>query len=150
VAPRVGKAKDVFGRTELIQEIATNLSDDFRTAPQVVVGDTGSGKTSLLLGLAGHFASKDVVPIVLSLRDAQEIDFAAMAEQRFKEYIDPHVRTAADADKLWRWDVPARPSRRARRRPRPRQGPRHGRRPIQDGRASGARCRPPPQHCRWW
>ena len=103
VAPRVGKAKDVFGRTELIQEIATNLSDDFRTAPQVVVGDTGSGKTSLLLGLAGHFASKDVVPIVLSLRDAEEIDFAAMAEQRFKEYIDPHVRTAADADKLWRW-----------------------------------------------
>jgi hypothetical protein len=103
VAPRVGKVKDVFGRTELIREIATNLKEHFRTAPQVVVGDTGSGKTSLLLGLAGHFASQDVLPIVLSLRDAQEIDFAAMAEQRFKQYIDPHVRTAADADKLWRW-----------------------------------------------
>ena len=103
VPPRVGNSRNVFGRDRLIDQVATNLKDEFRTGPQVIIGETGSGKTSLLLALAAHFARHGVYPIVLSLRDVEEINFSAMAETRFKEYVDPHVRAAGDADKLWRW-----------------------------------------------
>ena len=103
VPPGVGKSRNVFGRPRLIDQVATNLKDEFRTGPQILIGETGSGKTSLLLALAAHFARNNVYPIVLSLRDEQNLDFPAMAETRFKEYVDPHVRAADDADKLWRW-----------------------------------------------
>jgi hypothetical protein len=103
VPPRVGNWTNVFGRSRLVDQIATNLRDELRTGPQLIAGESGSGKTSLLLALAAHFARRDVYPIVLSLRDDEEIDFSKLAEARFKEYVDPHVRTASDADKLWRW-----------------------------------------------
>jgi hypothetical protein len=103
VPPRVGNWRNVFGRSRLIDHVATNLRDELRTGPQLIIGESGSGKTSLLLALAAHFARNDVYPIVLSLRGVEEIDFSKMAETRFKEYVDPYVRTAGDADKLWRW-----------------------------------------------
>jgi hypothetical protein len=103
VPPRVGKSRNVFGRDRLIDQVATNLKREFRTGPQLIIGETGSGKTSLLLALAAHFARHDVYPIVLSLRDVEEINFSAKAEAQFKEYVDPYVRAADDADKLWRW-----------------------------------------------
>jgi hypothetical protein len=103
VPPRVGNWRNVFGRSRLVDQVATNLRDELRTGPQVIIGESGSGKTSMLLALAAHFARRDVYPIVLSLRDVEEIDFSKMAETRFKEYVDPHVRAATDADKLWRW-----------------------------------------------
>jgi hypothetical protein len=102
VPPRVGRATHVFGRRQLVEEIARKATRDSRARPQLIVGDTGSGKTSLLLALADHFAQRRILPIVVSLRDVEQLDFTAMAEARFKEYVDPHVRTAADAEKLWR------------------------------------------------
>jgi hypothetical protein len=102
VAPRIGRAKYVFGREKLIEEIDRATRDpDVR--PQLIVGDTGSGKTSLLLALADHFARRDVIPIVVSLRETHELDFSTIAKARFKEYVDPHVRADADVEKLWRW-----------------------------------------------
>ena len=103
VAPRIGRASYVFGRDGLIEEIdrATREPD---VRPQLIVGDTGSGKTSLLLALADHFARRrGVIPIVVSLRDAHDLDFSTIAKARFKEYVDPYVRADADVEKLWRW-----------------------------------------------
>jgi hypothetical protein len=103
VPPRIGRARYVFGRERFIQEIDRAIRDpDVR--PQLIVGDTGSGKTSLLLALADHFARRrGVIPIVVSLRDAHDLDFSTIARTRFKEYVDSHVRTDADVEKLWRW-----------------------------------------------
>jgi len=103
VPPRIGRARYVFGRARLIEEIDRATRDpDVR--PQLIVGDTGSGKTSLLLALADHFASRrGVIPIVVSLRDAHDLDFSMIAKKRFSEYVDPHVRADADVEKLWRW-----------------------------------------------
>ena len=98
-----GKPRDVLGRQNLVDEIAASLRHDYRTGPVLVVGDTGSGKTSLLLALADYFAAQNVLPVVVSLQGVAEIDFFELAHERFKEYIDPYVRTDQDADKLWRW-----------------------------------------------
>ncbi|MGN6170920.1 MAG: NACHT domain-containing protein, partial [Solirubrobacteraceae bacterium] len=98
-----GKPGDVLGRRNLVEEIATSLRHDYRTGPVLVVGDTGSGKTSLLLALADYFAQQNVLPIVVPLHGVTDIDFFELAHNRFKEYIDPYVRTDQDADKLWRW-----------------------------------------------
>lgn len=106
IPPRIGLPELVVGRQQLIEDVVTSLTAEFRIGPQVIVGETGSGKTSFLLGLATHLArERDVVPIVLSLRDLEEeeLDFTELAKERFAEYIDPRIRTQADAERLWRW-----------------------------------------------
>jgi hypothetical protein len=103
IPPRVRSAGRVVGRDQVVADLATNLSSDYRTGPQVLVGETGAGKTSVLLKLAHHFAERDVLPIVLSLRGVEDVDFGELAKVRFREYIDPHLRNEAEADKLWRW-----------------------------------------------
>ncbi|HEX5712126.1 MAG TPA: hypothetical protein VFX85_02305 [Solirubrobacterales bacterium] len=106
--PEAGFADLVFGREQLVKEIAAGLRPPFAIGPQIVVGDTGAGKTTLLLALSAHLAREaDVLPIVLSLRDRSndigEVGFTELAQRRFRELIDPHIRTEAEADKLWRW-----------------------------------------------
>jgi hypothetical protein len=103
IRPRVGSASRVVGREQLVADVAANLAAGVRTGPQLIVGETGSGKTSVLLKLAEHFAERDVLPIVLNLRGLAEIDFAELAKARFAEYVDPHLRSADEAEKLWRW-----------------------------------------------
>ncbi|HEY2767599.1 MAG TPA: ATP-binding protein [Solirubrobacteraceae bacterium] len=103
VVPRVGRAARIFGRDRLVEEVAERATGGLQARPQLLVGDTGVGKTSVLLALADHFAKRGIVPIVVSLRDVEKLDFTELAVERFREYIDPHVRASADADKLWRW-----------------------------------------------
>jgi len=103
-----GSADDLFGRSALVEEIATGLRPPFDTGPQIVVGESGSGKTSLLLGLAAYLARKrNVLPLVLNLREKGEedekLDFGELAKKRFLELIDPHVKTGPEGEKLWRW-----------------------------------------------
>jgi NACHT domain len=103
-----GFADLVFGRESLATEITESLQPRFHTGPQIVVGDTGAGKTTLLLALAAHLARENfVLPIVLNLRDRgndiESVGFTELAIKRFHELIDPHIRTEAEADKLWRW-----------------------------------------------
>ncbi len=107
-SPEAGFADLVFGRDRLVDEITASLRPPFDTGPQIVVGDTGAGKTTLLLALAAHLARENfVLPIVLSLRDKdndlETLGFTELAIKRFHELIDPHIRTEAEADKLWRW-----------------------------------------------
>jgi hypothetical protein len=104
IPPPIGSTEFVFGRERLVEEITASLRTPFRAGPQIVVGDTGSGKTTLLLALATHLARElGVLPIVLTLRDLEALDFTELAMQRFREQIDPYIRTGAEADKLWRW-----------------------------------------------
>jgi hypothetical protein len=100
--PRVGRAEYVIGRDALIKEIFEKATDESGTRPQLIVGDTGSGKTSLLLALAEYFAKRGILPIVVSLRDFSELDFFDIARARFNDYVNPHLRSDADTDKVWR------------------------------------------------
>ncbi|MFL5911462.1 MAG: hypothetical protein ACJ768_12910 [Gaiellaceae bacterium] len=102
--PRIGSPNWVRGRNDLIADISTSLERRFGAGPQVIVGDTGAGKTTLLLGLADHLAKvHDVLPVVVSLRGREEIDFTELAKQSFRESIDPYLRSDDEAEKLWRW-----------------------------------------------
>lgn len=106
-SPEAGSAKQIFGRERLVREIADGLRSP-GGGPQIVVGGSGSGKTTLLLALASHLANEHfIVPIVLSLRDRvndlEEDDFTELAMKRFGDLVDPYIKTAAEADKLWRW-----------------------------------------------
>lgn len=104
IRPRIGFAARVVGRDDVIEDVASSLHSELRTGPLMIAGETGVGKTSFLLGLARYLAVElDVLPIVLSLRDLESIDFAELAKERFCDYIDPHLRTAEEAEKLWRW-----------------------------------------------
>jgi hypothetical protein len=102
--PRVGAAENVIGRDALVDDLVASMDPELRTGPQLVVGDTGAGKTSLLLKLAATLAREhDRLPIVVSLRGVDKLDFHALARAQFEEYIDPHVRAQDDVDKLWRY-----------------------------------------------
>ena len=102
--PRIGSASWVRGRDDLIDDICVSLGRRFGSGPHLIVGNTGSGKTTLLLGLADRLANVyDVLPIVLSLRGRDEIDFAELAKERFRESLDPYLRSGDEAEKLWRW-----------------------------------------------
>jgi hypothetical protein len=92
----------IVGRERLIEQIATGLSRPFRTGPQIVVGETGSGKTSLLLGLAQHLADRGVVPVGISLRGIRDPDLVGLARTRFLDGVDSHARSAAEAERVWR------------------------------------------------
>lgn len=106
-APEAGSSGHVYGRGQLVKEISDGLCAP-GAGPQIVVGDTGSGKTTVLLALASHLARKHfIVPIVLSLRDKDndlgEKDFTELAVKRFTELVDPYTQSTAEADRLWRW-----------------------------------------------
>jgi hypothetical protein len=108
-SPEAGMAQRVFGREQLVGEIADSLLSP-GAGPQILIGGTGSGKTTVLLAVASHLATEHhIVPIVFSLRDEsndlteKENDFTKLAEKRFKELIDPYVKSEAEAEKVWRW-----------------------------------------------
>jgi len=106
-APEAGMAERIFGREGLVREIADHLRSP-GAGPQILVGGTGSGKTTVLLAVASHLAAEHyIVPIVFSLRDESndlaDNDFTELAFKRFKDLVDPYVKAEAEADKLWRW-----------------------------------------------
>jgi hypothetical protein len=106
-SPEADSAKEVFGRDRLVEEIANGVRSP-NSYPQIVVGGTGSGKTTLLLALASRLADEHlIVPIVLNLQDKdndlEKYDFTDLAVKRFEQLVDPHIKTEAEADKLWRW-----------------------------------------------
>jgi hypothetical protein len=107
-APDIGSAEHVFGRDQLITDVAVSLRQPDGVGPQIVAGHSGTGKTTFLLALANHLAAEySVLPIVLSLRDSdndlESADFSDLAIKRFGELIDRYTKTEGDAEKLWRW-----------------------------------------------
>ena len=101
-APPVPHIDHVVGREELVRQIAEDLRRPFRAGPQIVVGRTGSGKTTVLLLLAHYFAERGVVPVPVSLRGEKELDFWRLAHDRFMAFVDPYVASQEEAERVWR------------------------------------------------
>jgi hypothetical protein len=71
--------------------------------PQMVTGESGSGKTTFLVGLARQLASRGAVPVLVAMRgERADADLASLAYTTFLRAIDPHVDSVADADRIWR------------------------------------------------
>lgn len=96
------------GQLELVDRAQEyeSLSDDLRGSadvPQLIVGDSGAGKTTALIGFARFLAGKKAVPVVLSLRGQQApFDLVQLAREAFVRAVDAYVGSSSDADKIWR------------------------------------------------
>lgn len=90
---------EVVGRERLVEELATELDEGGTTL--VLVGPTGSGKTMVLLKLTQELTRRGQVPVPVSLRDRDTVDFEGLARDAFHEAFPQ--RTEEEADKQWRW-----------------------------------------------
>jgi hypothetical protein len=72
--------------------------------PQLVVGQAGEGKTTLLVELTRLLAEKRYVPVPVSLRDVDSFDgFLALARSAFDNNINEQLASSDEADRIWRW-----------------------------------------------
>jgi hypothetical protein len=90
-------------RRELYADIAEDLVDPAPVGPQLIVGEVGAGKTTALVGLARFFAERGMVPMYVSLRGQEGLDFLELAHTAFLEQADGYVAASADAERVWRW-----------------------------------------------
>jgi hypothetical protein len=74
------------------------------TPPQLVVGQAGEGKTTLLAHLTERLAREKYVPVPVSLRGVEDFDtFLDLARQAFSKTIDEHLARDDEGDRIWRW-----------------------------------------------
>jgi hypothetical protein len=90
---------NVVGREPLVMDLASELAEG--DTPLIVVGPTGSGKTMVLLALTQYLAVKGQVPVPVSMRNGDTINFERAARAAFHEAFPQ--RTEEEADKQWRW-----------------------------------------------
>ncbi|MBF6353816.1 hypothetical protein IU449_04495 [Nocardia higoensis] len=79
------------------------MSRPGKRRPQILIGAVGVGKTAVLVKVVEMLAQSGKIPVVLRLRDLQtDSDFLSVARQRFGEQIDNDIRSAGEADRVWR------------------------------------------------
>ncbi|MFF7652088.1 NACHT domain-containing protein [Streptomyces sp. NPDC007983] len=101
----------VVGRDPLCDALMTDLRDRDRRRPHVIVGTIGVGKTALLVRLTERLARKGAIPVVIQLRDVQEVEetadvrnklnFSELAQQRFLEEVSDKTHSPAEGEKIW-------------------------------------------------
>lgn len=94
---------DVVGRDQLCDVLIANLRTRRIRRPQILIGPIGSGKTAVLVKIVEILADRGMVPVVLRLRDAVPgVSIQTMARRRFEELVDNDIRSAGEADRVWR------------------------------------------------
>jgi hypothetical protein len=103
LVPTAGAIIDqVVGRDELCMAVMTDLHDR-RPRPHVIVGGVGTGKTAVLVRLTEMLAEKHAIPVPIRLRDATtDLDFEALARDRFKSEVNASLISAAEGETIWR------------------------------------------------
>lgn len=101
----------VVGRDPLCDALMTDLRDSDRRRPHVIVGTIGVGKTALLVRLTERLARIGAIPVVLQLRDVQEVEdvtdvrkklnFSDLAMRRFLEEVSAKTRFPGEGEKVW-------------------------------------------------
>jgi len=102
LVPTAGAIIDqVVGRDELCLAVMTDLHDR-GTRPHVIVGGVGTGKTAVLVRLTEMLADKRAIPVPIRLRDAAELDFEALARDRFLSEVNRGLISQAEGETIWR------------------------------------------------
>ncbi|MEU6911742.1 NACHT domain-containing protein [Streptomyces olindensis] len=93
----------VVGRDQLCSVLMEDLRDRRFRRTHVVVGGIGTGKTALVVLLTQRLAERGAVPVPLRLRAAEkDLDFRELAFERFCREVQGHIRSGAEAEKVWR------------------------------------------------
>ncbi|MFF0087903.1 NACHT domain-containing protein [Streptomyces canus] len=103
----VETAGGIFGRVVGRDQLCSILMEELRQSrfhrTHVVVGGIGTGKTALLVLLTQQLAEQGAVPVPLRLRNAEkDLDFRELAFERFCREVESHIRSSAEAEKVWR------------------------------------------------
>jgi len=75
--------------------------------PGLIIGSAASGKSTFITALLGKLGRQaqqrfSPIPVSISLRDATEFDFHAMAKRAFLNAVDSELRSEGDGDAIWR------------------------------------------------
>lgn len=92
----------IVGRDQLCRVIMEDLRVRRTRRPHVLVGGVGTGKTAVLVQLTELLAKRHAVPVPIRLREAEKLDFTALAKDRFLEEMDERLTSTAEGEKAWR------------------------------------------------
>ncbi|SEK27912.1 hypothetical protein [Nonomuraea pusilla] len=94
---------DVVGRDQLCDVLIANMRTRKIRRPQILVGPIGAGKTAVLVKVVEILAQRGMIPVVVRLRDTEPgVSIQTMARRRFEELVDNDIRSAGEADRVWR------------------------------------------------
>jgi hypothetical protein len=92
----------IVGRDDLCRVLVEDLRDGASRRPHVLVGGVGTGKTAVLVLLTEMLAKRRAVPVPIRLRDADTLDFSALAKAQFMEAVNERLASAGEGEKVWR------------------------------------------------
>lgn len=92
--------ESTVGRERLVAEIAGELNDG--SEPQILVGNSGSGKTTVQVELAQYLARRGQLPVPVTLTDrTSSTDFAELGRRAYVRRAK--ARDEEEANKQWNW-----------------------------------------------
>jgi hypothetical protein len=92
----------IVGRDDLCRVLMEDLRDGGSRRPHVLVGGVGTGKTAVVVLLTEMLAKRRAVPVPIRLRDADPLDFSALAKAQFMETVNERLASAGEGEKVWR------------------------------------------------
>lgn len=92
----------IVGRDDLCRVLMEDLRDADTRRPHVLVGGVGTGKTAVVVLLTEMLAKRRAVPVPIRLRDAETLDFSALAKKQFMETVNEQLTSAGEGEKVWR------------------------------------------------
>jgi ABC-type oligopeptide transport system ATPase subunit len=111
-------AATALERRGVVDAMAAELVERERAAPitaQVVVGDSGAGKTTVLMALAARLSAEGQVVVAVSLRGRKRIDLERLAHDAFVDtvtsttfgsrwaFLGARAKNAEQAEAWWNW-----------------------------------------------
>jgi hypothetical protein len=96
--------RDAIGRKHFVRGLVDDVASS--AIPHVIVGDGGSGKTTVLVRLTAEVAHRGMIPVPLTLmdlagRDATDLDFAKFARDAFVSRTASRMRSIESCKKVW-------------------------------------------------
>ena len=92
----------IVGRDDLCRVLMEDLRDGGSRRPHVLVGGVGTGKTAVIVLLTEMLAKRRAIPVPIRLRDAERLDFSALAKEQFMETVNERLASAGEGEKVWR------------------------------------------------
>jgi hypothetical protein len=92
----------IVGRDDLCRVLMEDLRDSRSRRPHVLVGGVGTGKTAVVVLLTEMLAKRRAIPVPIRLREADTLDFSALAKDQFMETVNERLASAGEGEKVWR------------------------------------------------